>query len=226
MDIRENLKKIDLFSQLSDLEIDEIASGGKVKSYKKGSIVFTQGQEAIGAFFVLEGRVKIYKLGADGKQHILHIFGAGEIFAEAAMFAGGTYPAYAEALQDSKLFYWAKANLLYLIEKKPSLAIKMLASQAMRLRSFSAKIEDLSLKEVSARLAGYMVDQAGSGRKTDKGLELKLPMNKSQLASYLGTIGETLSRTLTSFKNKGLIDEDNNSIVIKNLEKLKEISQS
>lgn len=221
------LKKTAIFCQLSEKQLTEVLKIGKTKRYAKGATIFSQGQAAEGAYVIIEGKVKVYKLGSDGRQYILHIFGPGEIFAESAMFSGKTYPAFAQAVENCRLFYMSKIDFIDLIQKNSSLAINMLASQAARLRQFASKIEDLSLKEVSARLAGYIIEQAEiSGRKIDKGLELKLPMNKSQLASYLGTISETLSRTLASFKNKGFIVETDNKIVVKDLDKLREIAQS
>lgn len=220
------LKKTAIFCQLSELQLAEVLKIGKTKRYAKGATIFSQGQAAEGAYVIIEGKVKVYKLGSDGRQYILHIFGPGEIFAESAMFSGKTYPAFAQAVENCRLFYLSKIDFIDLIQKNSSMAINMLASQAARLRQFASKIEDLSLKEVSARLAGYIIEQAEiSGRKIDKGLELKLPMNKSQLASYLGTISETLSRTLASFKNKGFIVEENNRLIIKNLEKLRFIAK-
>lgn len=221
------LKKTSLFLNFADAELEEIEKNGKTKSYSKGSIIFSQGQPAIAAYVVIEGKVKVYKLGSDGRQYILHIFGPGEIFAESAVFAGKTYPAFGEAITDTTLFYLFKDNFLWLVEHNSSIALKMLSSQATRLREFAAKIEDLSLKEVSARLAGFLLEEAQKkGKHTPKGLELKLDMNKTQLAAFIGTISETLSRTLFRFKNQGLIEEKNNYLIVKKISNLKDIAQS
>ncbi|TET52927.1 MAG: Crp/Fnr family transcriptional regulator [Actinobacteria bacterium] len=222
---KELLKKASIFSSLSDAELSEIVQNGRLKKIAKDSIIFRQGEEATGVYVVVKGRVKVYKLGVDGRQHILHIFGEGETFAEAAVFAGKTYPAFAEAVENSTVFYLYKDRFLYLIERKPSLALKMLGSQAKLLREFASKLEVISLREVSGRLAKYLLGQIEiASRKTKSGLEIRLPMNKTQLASYLGTVSETLSRTLKSLKEQGIIEEENHKIIIKKVEALKDLS--
>ena len=224
---KETLKQTDIFSNLSEQELAEIEKIGKVKEFRRGSIIFNQGEEAQGAFVIISGSVKIYKIGHDGRTYILHIFGPNEIFAEAVMFSGKSYPAFAQTLKDTKIFYLPKNHFLQLVEKKPKVAMKMLGAQAARLRQFAAKIEDLSLKEVSARLAGYLLEQIDVSKSPgEKGHSVKLSMNKSQLAAYLGTISETLSRTFHNFKEQKVIEEEDHLLFVKDLAKLQDLARS
>jgi CRP/FNR family transcriptional regulator len=169
---------------------------------RRGKIIFQEGDEGRGFYVVGAGKVKIYKLAPDGKEQILHIFGPGEPFAEVPVFAGQCYPANAEALEDSRLFFFPRLGFLELIRRHPSLALNMLAVLSRRLRQLAALVEDLSLKEVPARLAAYFLYQS-EGSASESEFELDIP--KGQLASLLGTIPETLSRILAKMAKEGLI---------------------
>jgi len=106
---------------------------------------------------VVSGKIKIYKLSREGKEQILHIFGAGEIFGEVPVFAGGSYPANAEAIEPGRVLFFPRDSFIALIEREPSIALNMLAILSQRLRRFTHLIEDLSLKEVPGRLAAYLI---------------------------------------------------------------------
>ncbi|MGR3219747.1 MAG: Crp/Fnr family transcriptional regulator, partial [Candidatus Anammoxibacter sp.] len=190
------------------------------KKFKAHTTIFSENEEAKGFYFVILGRTKIFKLSPEGKEHVLHICGPGDMFAEAAMFSGNIYPAYATTITDSSLLFIRKKAFLELIRENPDISIKMLGALSLKLRKFTSMIEDLSLKEVSARIAKYLLDlSVHTGSKT-----FTLGIKKTDLALKLGTAGETLSRTLKKFKDKHIIRLDGNKICLLNIESLKEIS--
>jgi CRP/FNR family transcriptional regulator len=170
----------------------------------------------------MTGRVKIFKLSADGKEQILHIFGPGEPFGEVPVFAGKSFPANAEAIEKSSVFYFPRNGFVDLIKSTPSLAMNMLAVLSLRLHKFTALIEDLSLKEVPGRLAAYL---AYVSEQNEGSNDLTLEISKTQLASILGTIPETLSRILGKLVKEGIIESDGHSRVqIVNREALEKIA--
>ncbi len=204
-------QSIPLFSGLADEQMRELAAIVINKPYTRGQIIFQEGEEGRGFYVVQAGRVKIYKLSPDGKEQILHIFGPGEPFAEVPVFAGQRYPANAEALEDSRLWFFPRAGFVDLIRRHPSLALNMLAVLSMRLRQLVNLVEDLSLKEVPARLAAYLLytaEQKGTHQFT-------LDIPKSQLANLLGTTPETLSRVLATLVKEAYIDSSGPTIAIK-----------
>ena len=150
---------------------------------------------------------------------------APDAFAEAALFLEGSYPASAEALSDCQLLFFPKREFIQLIEKNPQLSVNMIVTLSHYLRKFASLIEELSLKEVSSRIAKYLIDlslkQSKEGRSPK---EVELDLSKTQLASKLGTISETLSRTLAKMKVKGIIDVRKNRILILNREVLEELA--
>jgi CRP-like cAMP-binding protein len=202
MDISKHLSQADLFAGLSPQQLAEVARIVSAREYKKGELVFTDGDDGIGFYMVISGRVKVYKVSPDGKEQIMHIFGPGQPFAEVPVFEGSRYPASAETLDPCKLFFFPKRGFVALIHENPSLAMNMLASLSQRLKQFSHLIEALSLKEVPGRLASYLLYLSDKNGSID---EFELDIAKSQLASFLGTIPETLSRIFAKMANKELV---------------------
>jgi CRP-like cAMP-binding protein len=202
MEIRKHLSQADLFKDLSVEQLDEIARIVSDKEYKKGQLIFAEGDEGIGFYMVIRGRVKVYKVSPDGKEQIMHIFGQGHPFAEVPVFAGSRYPANAEAMESCRLFFFPKKAFVNLIHENPSLAMNMLASMSQRLKQFSHLIESLSLKEVPGRLASYLLYLSDRNGSID---DFELDIAKSQLASLLGTIPETLSRIFSRMTSGELV---------------------
>ncbi len=221
----ELLRRCPLFAGLKEEELKKIRALASARQVREKEIIFGQGEEAKGFYVVLSGRIKLYKISPEGKEQILHVVSSPDAFAEAALFVEGNYPAFAEALSDSQLLFFPKRNFVQLIERNPQLSINMIVSLSQYLRKFASLIEELSLKEVSSRIAKYLLDLSLKSTKEGKGSnEVELDLSKSQLASKLGTISETLSRTLAKMRAKGMIDVKKNRILILNRESLEELA--
>jgi CRP-like cAMP-binding protein len=221
----ELLKQCPLFAGLRQEDLKRIKGIALRKQVGKREVLFSEGEEAKGFYVILSGKVKLYKISPEGKEQILHTVSAPDAFAEAALFLEGSYPAFAEALVDSQLLFFPKRNFVHLIEKHPQLSINMIVSLSHFLRKFASLIEELSLKEVSSRVAKYLMDLSlKSAREGKNSREVDLDLSKTQLASKLGTISETLSRTLSKMKIKGVIDVNKNRILILNRELLEEMA--
>jgi len=211
VNVIDHIVAIPLFEGLPKSQHDALASIALNRSYKKGQIIFSEGDEGAGFYVVISGRVKIFKLSPDGKEQILHMMEPGEIFGEVPVFTGQGYPAFAEAHINCSLLFFPRNAFIELIRKDPSLSLNMLAVLSWRLRKFAALIEDLSLKEVPGRLAAYLLYLS---RKSGSGDEFDLDISKGQLASLLGTIPETLSRILGKMSRQRLIRSEGSRIRI------------
>lgn len=170
--------------------------------FRRGQIIFSEGDEGNGLYVVISGRVKIFKISQEGKEQILHFFGPGEPFGEVPVFAGELFPAHAESIEESRVFFFPRNAFIDLIRENPSIALSMLAVLSRRLRTFTMLIEDLSLKEVPGRLSTYLLYLSEHKNEND---HLILDISKGQLASLLGTIPETLSRILARMAREELI---------------------
>ncbi len=203
MEISNQIAAMPLFEGLPSGQLKELAGIVVTKLFKRGAVIFSEGDEATGFYVLVSGRAKIFKLAPDGKEQILHIASPGEPIGEVPVFAGERFPAYAEALEDSRSLFFPRAAFVSLIKKNPALALNMMAVLARRLRRFTGMIESLSLREVPGRLAAHFLFL--SERKGGSG-EFRLEISKNQLAGLLGTIPETLSRVLARMAKEGLIE--------------------
>jgi len=224
--ITELLKRNPLFCGLDEDGLQKVKGIAAHHFFKKGHILFSQGDGSHGLYLVIKGKIKIFRLSPNGQEYVMRIVGPGETIAEAAVFSGKTYPASAEALEDSRLYYFNKPDFLSLIRESPQLALNMMTGLSLLLRELAQQVEDLSLKEVSARLARFLMEES---RKISPipvdGLKIPLEMKKNLLAGRLGTIGETLSRTLSKMKQKEIIDIHKDIIIIRSFQALKEIAE-
>ena len=221
MNIDHFIREIPLFAGLVDEQIQWLAVIVEKRKYSRGKVIFTEGEEAAGLYVLHAGRVKIYKLSSEGKEQILHIFGPGEPFGEVAVFAGGQFPAYAEALEVSATLFFPRKKIVELLTKDPSMAMNMLAMLSKRLKYFTQLVENLSLKEVPQRLAAYLLVLATMKDKRDT---VELDIAKGQLASLLGTIPETLSRILNKMTIQGYIEVEGRQIKLLDRQSLENIS--
>lgn len=216
------LRTIPLFSGLNEKELMDITSIFQRKAYKKGELIFNEGDAGDGFYIVESGKVKIFKLSFGGKEQILHIYGPGKPFGEVPVFTGKNFPATAQAVVASTLFFFPRKDFIARITENPSLALNMLAVLSMRLRNFTVMVENLALKEVPARLASYL----GVLTKEQNNVSVvTLPMSKNQLAGLLGTTPETLSRIFNKMSGDGLINVDRGIISILDAEELADMAE-
>lgn len=217
--MRQVIAKSELFGGMPAEHLDEIEKIAVSKQYSRGETIFFEGDPGTGFYMVATGRVKIFKTSLSGKEQILHIFGPGEPFGEVPVFHDQPFPANATALEKTTLIFFPRNDFVELVHSMPSLVMNMLAVLSMRLRRFTTQIENLSLKEVPARLAGYLLylsEEQGNVK------QVELQISKGQLASLLGTIPETLSRIFARMSDEGLISVEGKKISLLNREGLEQ----
>lgn len=214
----ENILKSSLFfKNLSDEDIQKVLTISHKIELNHNEILFTEGSLALNLFIVLNGKMKVYKLSPSGKEQILHIMTSGDLIAEAPMFAGLDYPANAQCIEKCSLLAIDREGFKSLITNNPNLTMNILSAVSFRLRYFTTLIEGLSLKEVSGRLASYLLYQ----KEIQKSSNITLPLTRTELSKYFGTMPETLSRIFTKFQNLNIISSNNKSVTIINEEDLK-----
>lgn len=172
---------------------------------------------------VEKGKIKVFKLSFEGKEQILHIYGPGHTFGEVPVFEGKNFPASSMALEKSKIIFLPRYKFVDLITQAPGLALNILADLSMRLRAFTVQIENLSLKEVPARLAAYILTLS---KEQKNKTQVTLPISKAQLSNLIGTTPETVSRILKKMMAAEYIDVQAKIIIIKDIEGLMELSES
>ncbi len=192
------------------------------KTFRKGEMIFYEGDKSLGFYLLLSGLIKIYKLSPEGKEQILQFIRPNETFGEVVVFSGKSFPANAESAKESRALLFPRRDFLELIRTNPDVALTMLAILSERLRRFTIQVENLSLKEVPGRLATYFLYLSNQEA---KGNSFDLQISKGQLASLLGTIPETLSRILARMKEHRIIEVERNHIHLLDIPRLVALSE-
>ncbi|MBS1516575.1 MAG: Crp/Fnr family transcriptional regulator [Bacteroidetes bacterium] len=206
------LKNVNLFSGLNEEELNKIYSHSNVKTYDKGEMIFFDTEPYIGFYIVAEGNVKIFKISKDGREHVLLFVHPFNTFAEAPLFdqfekirsEDFYYPANAMALEDKTKIILIRSDYFYnLLEKNKTICLKMLSGLSRKLKHLNSHIESIS-QDVPRRLAWFLLDELKKSPQKEKGI-IELGISKHDLAAYLGTIDETLSRCLKKFQENKII---------------------
>ena len=216
------ISAIPLFNGLPDDQLSAIRQIAVEKQYNKGQTIFSEEDETKGLFVVVDGRVKIYKVSSEGKEQILHIIEVGQSFGEVTVFTGQQMPANAQSLTKSRLLLFPRSAFVGLVTANPSLALNLLAIMSKKLRQFAVQIENLSLKEIPARLASYLIYLAEEQGSADA---ITLNVSKGQLASLLGTIPETLSRIFAKLSGQNLIRVEGPKITLLDLQGIEDLAE-
>jgi CRP/FNR family transcriptional regulator, dissimilatory nitrate respiration regulator len=199
-----SLRSCQLFAGLPPPDLEKIADVSVVKSLEKGDYLFHEGDPAHGFYVIQRGAVNVHRVTAAGKEQIIHIFRAGDSFAEAALATPTGYPADARALEATQVLLVQKAGILELLKRQPELGLRMLGSMSGHLRVLVGQLEDLTLKDVETRLANWLIKRC-SNPQGEAPVKIELAMTKRVLAAELGTVSETFSRTLAKFREQKLL---------------------
>lgn len=199
-----SLRGCALFAGLPQADLEEIATFSRLQSFRKGEYIFREGEPSKGFYIVRTGTINVHRIGAGGKEQVIHLFRPGESFAEVALASETGYPADARAIEASDLIMVPKPDMLQHIKRRPDLALRMLGSMSQHLRVLVSSLDDLTLKDVETRLVNWLLKRCPKPV-SQKPVTIELGMTKTVLAAELSTRGETLSRTLAKLRGQKLI---------------------
>lgn len=202
----ECIRIVPIFNHLEDHQMDMIAASAKKLDLKKGELLFRAGEEDNTLYIINSGKVRIYRLSESGKEQLVRILNPGDFTGELAIFQPGSiHENYAEALQNTSICLINKEDLQKYLLEYPQISLKILSEVTMRLKDSEKQTAQVAIENVESRIIAFLaecVDQ-GSGNSPT----ITLPMSKKDLASYLGTTPETISRRFTSLEQLGLIKQ-------------------
>jgi CRP/FNR family transcriptional regulator len=198
------LRSCQLFAGLPVADLQNVANVTVPKSLEKNEYLFHEGDPAHGFYIVQRGAVNVHRVTATGKEQVIHIFRAGDSFAEVALASLVGYPAEARAQEATQVLLVQKEGILALLKGQPELAVRMLGSMSSHLRVLVGQIEDLTVRDIQTRLANWLVKRCPNPQ-SESPVRIELTMTKRALAAELGTISETLSRTLAKFREQRLL---------------------
>src|SRR5579884_2189423 len=191
------------FALLSDDELNGLAAHCFFRHLEKDELLFAEGDPCEGMYVVQSGAIKVFKMAETGREQVLVIERAGSTVGELPVFDGGNLPASAAALEHSTLLFLPKREFLSLCRQNSEVAFAVIRSLAWRFRYMTSLVEELSLKEVSHRLARFLRDRALSvGVRTRRGIEFPLEETNQQIAAEIGTVRDLVSRNLRRFVHR------------------------
>jgi CRP/FNR family transcriptional regulator, dissimilatory nitrate respiration regulator len=231
-----DLRAAQLFAQLDAEQLAKVAAIARPLLLPAERTLFLQGDPASAFFLLAEGRLKVFKLLRDGRTATIRHVEAGQTFAEAALFHE-QYPSSTETMTDCRLYRFDTREMLELLLAEPQVAVDLLGAMAHLLGLLNRRVEELLLP-VPARLARYLLTLADAQLQPPAVAlpsaggpaplrVVKLPTSKRELAARLGTVPETLSRTLDRLKRAEVIrmSGDHALIEILSFDKLHRLAQ-
>jgi CRP/FNR family transcriptional regulator len=219
----EYLKQIPVFTGLTDSDLEKIHEKTVERVFRKGAVIFFEGDPGEGFHYVQRGKVKIVKISDDGREHIIKVLSPGDLFAEVLLFNNEPYPATSVAIEDSKIGIIKNVELEKLVLSNNALALQLIKALSNRLLYTQQKIKNLALDDVIVRTGETLLKLAQEhGRAlANGGVEISLDISRQDLGSLVGTTRETVTRTLSTLKKSKVIDLDGSKIIIPDLDKLR-----
>jgi len=220
-----NLKKIDLFKNLSDQELKELQPYLVITSYRKKGDIFSEGDPPEWFYVVAKGKVKITKLSHEGKEIILEIISPHDIFGGVAVLRNFPYPANAVAMEDTEVIKISRKNLMRLVDRFPNLMYCIALQLGDRMKSSYDSLKNIALERVEARIAALLLKLSNKiGVETAKGVLIDMRLTKQDVADMVGTTVETSIRTFSKFKKEGLVADTDGKIIIMDRKRLGALS--
>jgi len=219
------LAPVPYLADLSPGDMKALAAAAKLLHLQKGEILFQEGTPCRGLHVIAAGRVKVFKLSDTGREQVLHAEREGAL-GEGPLLDGNLYPASAEAIEPTVVLFLPKDTVFAWCRRQPDIALGMARVLARRVRRFAALAEELALRDVRDRLAGYLVCRAEeSGRALREGVEILLTESNQDIADQIGTVREVVSRMLAALKREGLISMSGRRLTLSNIDRLRAAAQ-
>ncbi|MGI1659336.1 MAG: Crp/Fnr family transcriptional regulator [Desulfitobacterium sp.] len=195
---------VPIFNHLEDEQMAEITEAVRSASYKKGEIIYRAGDQSDSLYIVRSGKIRIYRLSESGREQLVRFLRPGDFTGEHALFSESVHESYAQAMENTEVCLITRTDLQQFLLNYPSISLKMLAEFSSRLEKSEKQTTRVSTEKVETRLALFLAECID---KEASSMELILPMSKRDLASFLGTTPETISRKLTEFEDAGYIKQ-------------------
>ena len=208
---------VPIFNHLEQAEMQEVAKSAKPKNLAKGEVLYRAGDKSNSLYIIHKGKLKVYHLTGNGKEQLIRILQPGDFTGELALFTDKVHDSYAEAMEDTELCTINSQDINQLFLKYPQISLKILKEFSLRLDQTEHQVTSFTTEDTETRIALYLVQEA----EASKSMEIKLPMSRKDLASFLGTTPETISRKLARFEDEGWIQQtDQRAILIKDMDAL------
>ncbi len=217
----ETLRRVPFLAVLPEDQLKSLSSHCVVRRVAKDEMLVAEGDSCDGLFVVQAGAIKTFKMADTGREQVLTIERAGSTVGDLPLFDGGNFPTSAAAVEDSILLYLPKREVLELCKQHSEVAFAVIRTLATRFRYLTSLVEELSLKEVSHRLARFLRDRAlRYGARTRRGIEFPLEETNQEIGAEIGTVRDLVSRNLRRFVDRGIIRLERRKVIVLDMAEL------
>lgn len=214
-----------IFCELENSAIREVSENKVMNIYKKGHTIFHQGNPPFGLYCVNSGKIKISKIGNDGKESIIRIAREGDVLGHRSLFSNELYNATATILEDAAVCFIDRKFIYKAIQAHPEIAIQLIQKLSKEMGAAESMTASLSQKNVRERLAElFLMLKQSYGIKEQNRIRLDIKLTRDELAAMIGTASETVIRFISEFKDEGILEQEGKVIFIKDEEKLIEFA--
>ncbi|QCX28821.1 Crp/Fnr family transcriptional regulator [Nocardioides jishulii] len=215
------LRQAPLFSALDDEAATALSNSMAETKLRRGDVLFHEGDSGDRLYVVLDGKVKLGRSAADGRENLLAVMGPGQMFGELSLFDPGPRSATVTAVTDASFASLSHEDLLRWLDGRPTVARSLLGQLASRLRKSNDVVADLVFSDVPGRVAKALLDLADRfGRSADDGVHVHHDLTQEELAQLVGASRETVNKALADFASRGWIRLEPRSVVIMDIERL------
>lgn len=192
--------------------------------YRKGQVIFYEGNHVNGLYCVYDGKVKLTKLGEDGKEQIVRFAKSSDLLGYRSLLSGEPYHATATAMEDCHVCIISKDRFLSLMERDPKLCLSLIQLLSKDLKSAEQLLIDVAQKTVKERVAESIVLLHRTFGTLEDGKTINVNLTRSEIADMAGTTTETAIRTLAQLDQEGLIELSGRSIKLLKLNNLIDVA--
>lgn len=214
-----NARIDNIFSGASKEELETLTANKTCYHFKRGETIFEEGQRPQGLFCIHEGKVKVYKLGDEGREQIVRLAKPGNVLGYRSLISGEAYKASASALENAAVCFIPAHTIYQMLEENPDISWRMMQIFSDDLKNAETRLTDFSQKPVRERLAQALLSLEEMYGEDDRGY-LNIYLTRQEWANYMGTTTETAIRTISEFNKEGLIEIKGKRIKIKNPDQL------
>jgi CRP-like cAMP-binding protein len=209
------LKQTPIFSSMDEKTVQFFVTRSHIKSYQKGKQLFAMGDKAECFYIILDGWIKLYRITSEGEEAIIHVFGPGETFAEAAVFnERQRYPVNAEVAETAKVLEIPRVLFVNKIHEDGDFALSILGSIAARQHFLVQQIEQVTVKSAPQRIGTFLLKLCP--KDSVRNIKINLPYDKGLVARRLNIQPETFSRALNKLKPHG-VNVEGRQIIVKDV---------
>jgi CRP-like cAMP-binding protein len=218
-----NCKKDSLTNHCTIEELEKISSNKSFNTYKKGQVIFHEGNRPFGVYCIFDGKVKVSQMGADGREQIIRLAKPGDTLGYRSLIQNSKYSASAIAIDDTKVCFIPASDFMRVIENNGTVATDVMKMLAKALGEAQEKMIHMAVKPVRERLAEALIMLKNTYQKEGEN-PFTISLSREDLAAIVGTAKETVIRTLSEFKDEGLVKTKGSAITILDPDKLVKIS--